>query len=226
MSIISKIDFNLIKKHRLIISLFIIVIIIIAIWGFSMNNEENTNSKHLYFIYYDHSDFITALDDTITFQEGEVFEESYMFEAPVSFVHIILTYSEDRYLGGNDEIEYTITPPPDVENLSQDFLTSHYNSNSFSSLNGAEINGDNFREYYGIIATTNESAIEYYLDNTNLTIGSGKWGLKIEYIGDGPLNLDTGGEIHITFQYRQACNWRAEVIENGDFNNPDYHEAP
>jgi hypothetical protein len=219
-------DFDFINKYRVYISIFIVIILIVAVWSFMLSRKEDEVSKNIYFVYYDTSDFITVLDDTITFQEGEVYEGNYEFESTVCYVHIAFLYSEDRYIGGNDEIEYTIIPPSEVENLSEDFLTQHYSANSFAANHGTEVNTLNLHEYSIIRASSNESAVNFYLENTNLTIGSGKWSLQIEYIGDGSLNLDNGGEIQVRFEYQKAQNWRAEKIEDIDLEDFDYHEAP
>ena len=208
------------RTKLLAIVLSLLLILVVFSSGCISGEKKKQPSKTLYCIVWDEQKGLVVFDKTISLREGETFTESFSLESTVQSVMIEMSYNEDRLFSGNDEIDITISPPEEVTTLCQEFSHHHMESANWGKSAGERL--FDYYEYSYINATSKENALNYFYDQVDISYGDGEWKLQIEYIGDGSLNLDDGGEISVRFQYVRISNFRAEVFEGHIY---DVHEG-
>ena len=193
--------------HLMLITIVIIIIVSsYSIWAFLNSSQQNKENKRWYLIIYDGSDK-AFFERTIKLKEGETYEQEFELKPMILEIGVSVYYEEDRPYS-NDAFEIRLIPPDGYENLSGDDLYYLYCQDTY-------IREERYFEIMSVLqpfkvyASSEKEALDKFYKTYDVDYGSGTWKLVVNYIGDGPLNLDRGGEIYIRLTCERIYNFRA-----------------
>lgn len=181
----------------------IITIIIIILFSGCINNNEN--KENLYNVYFKQADYEVIYFESFNIEEGETLDVTVPITQKNIFRLFVRIGAHDH--GGwvdleQDEFNFIIIPPNNIKcifNPSNEYnekadkiIPTYVYVNEIPS--GIVIKAKNISE-------ANKTATEQY----GTEYGTGTWTFSVEWIGDGPLNLDNEGYFELEIWVYPYC---------------------